>query len=254
MSTPWEIDPTEPDRDGAGAEGGAMGGDAAGDSNLPPPLQPPEEIDRTNPFQPTGTSTPYPSDSVDEQIELANMALDEGDVTFETIPLIIDKTDFTSAESKERTIHKITRFIKSQFPKANLAKIDPIGFGHTSETEREVVAFGKGSREKYAETRVFKKTRGGGFLRAFTIKFKDLLGPSRDEEQQQLTEANQEVKADKQELAEAERQLKEAERLASIQQTATNEVNTLRNRIERAQASIDALEGEQGQGSNLGPN
>ena len=68
MSTPWEIDPTESDRDGAGAEGGAMGGDSAGDSNLPPPLQPPEDIDRTNPFKPTsGTSTPYPSDSFDEQ-------------------------------------------------------------------------------------------------------------------------------------------------------------------------------------------
>ena len=41
MSTPWEIDPTTTDRDGAGAAGGAMGGDSAGDSTLPPPLKPP---------------------------------------------------------------------------------------------------------------------------------------------------------------------------------------------------------------------
>ena len=57
MASPWKIDPTDPaDRDGAN-EGGAVGGggDSAGDSTLPPPLQPPEDIDRTNPFQPRGS-------------------------------------------------------------------------------------------------------------------------------------------------------------------------------------------------------
>ena len=34
MTEPWEVDPTKDDRDGAGAEGGAMGGDSAGDSTL----------------------------------------------------------------------------------------------------------------------------------------------------------------------------------------------------------------------------
>ena len=81
MTEPWEIDPTDPDgdRDGAGAEGGAVGGDSAGDSTLPPSLQPPEEVDRTNPFEPTGgTSTPYPPpDDAGETIELGYMDLDE---------------------------------------------------------------------------------------------------------------------------------------------------------------------------------
>ena len=54
MSEPWETDPTNPDRDGAGAEGGAVGGDSAGDTTLPPPLQPPQDVDSTNPFEPTG--------------------------------------------------------------------------------------------------------------------------------------------------------------------------------------------------------
>ena len=78
MTEPWEVDPTDPDRDGAVAEGGAMGGDSAGDTTLPPPLQPPHNIDRNNPFNPPdGTSTPCPSDNVDEEIELTNMSLDE---------------------------------------------------------------------------------------------------------------------------------------------------------------------------------
>ena len=54
MTESWEIDPTntDGDRDGAGAEGSAVGGDSAGDTTLPPQLQPPEDIDRTNPFNP----------------------------------------------------------------------------------------------------------------------------------------------------------------------------------------------------------
>ena len=90
MATPVEFDPTYPEgnRDGAGAEGGAMGGDSAGDSTLPPPLQPTEEIDRTNPFQPTGgTSTPYPPpDDGGEAMEMSHMPLDEWELDPDDIP------------------------------------------------------------------------------------------------------------------------------------------------------------------------
>ena len=46
-----------------------------------------------------------------------------------------------------------------------------------------------------------------------------------------------------------QKKLKEAERIASLKQTAADEVKNLRGRIEQAQARIEALEEEQG--SNL---
>ena len=118
MSTPWEIDPTVPDRDGAGAEGGAVGGDSAGDSNLPPPLQPQEDRERPNPFQPTGASTSYPPDDGGEAIELSNMPNEEVTAFLgpDYIPTVIDYVD---EEERENWVKKVKRFIKDLFPNVN---------------------------------------------------------------------------------------------------------------------------------------
>ena len=228
MASPWEIDPTDPGRDGAGAEGGAVGGDSAGDSTLPPP----QDIDRTNPFQPQGSSTPYSSHDSGEAIELANMNLDE-------VPLLFDSDD------QQRAIDDTNRLIQDKFPQADFSRIDPIGFGKKPENLGEIVTFGKGKGDKYGETRVFKKD-GSGFLKAFTDKFSKALGPSAKD---LIAQDNQELRGLKQRKAEAEKQLKEAERVALIKQKATDEVQKLRERIEQAQARIDNLEEEQG--SNL---
>ena len=81
------FDPTKTTDEGAGAEGGAVGGDSAGDTNLPPPLQPPPHIDRTNPYEPTGgTSTPKPPRDIDEEIELTNWTFEHGELNFDDIP------------------------------------------------------------------------------------------------------------------------------------------------------------------------
>ena len=242
MSTPWEIDPTEPDRDGAGAEGGAMGGDSAGDSNLPPPLQPPEDIDRTNPFQPNGASTPYPTGDTGETIELSEMDLNELDVVPDEVPLL---QDFLDAEDQQKAIDDTNRLIQDKFPNVDFSQIDPIGWGKKPENQGEIVSFGKGKGGKFGETRVLKKG-GRGFLKAFTDKFSKALGPSAED---LIAQDNQELRELKQRQAEAERQLKEAERFALIKQKATDEVQKLRGRLEQAQARIDALKEEQG--SNL---
>ena len=115
MSTPWEIDPTTTDRDGAGAgaEGGAMGGDSAGDSTLPLPLQTPEDIDRTNPFQPTGASTPYPPVDTGETIKLSTMDLNELDVPPDEVPLL---TDFLHSDDQQKAIDDTNQLIKDKFP------------------------------------------------------------------------------------------------------------------------------------------
>ena len=236
MATPW--DPTDPegDRDGAGAEGGAMGGDSAGDSTLPPPLQPPQDIDKTNPFNPTGTSTPYPPpDDAGETMELSNIKLDEWELDQDDIPLL---TGFRSAEDKQTILDRAIRFIKDKLPKVNFKKLGPIGWSKKPGNEDTMVSFGPHGGEE----RVFKKD-GSGFLKSFTDRFKTPLGPSAEDI---LAEENQEVRELNQRKNEAEKQLKEAERIASIKQTAADEVKNLRGRIEQAQARIEALEEEHG--------
>ena len=242
MSTPWEIDPTETDRDGAGAEGGAVGGDSAGDSNLPPPLQTQEDRDRPNPFQPKGASTPYPPEDTGEAIELSAMDLNELDVPPDEVPLL---TDFFNSDDQQKAIDDTNQLIKEKFPNVDFSQIGPIGFGKKPENQGEIVSFGKGKGGKFGETRVLKKG-GRGFLKAFTDKFSKAFGPTAED---LIAQDNQELRALKQRQAEAERQLKEAERIALIKQKATDEVKKLRGRIEQAQARIGALEAEQG--SNL---
>ena len=76
------------------------GGDSAGDTNLPPPLQPPQEVDRTQPFQPGATSTPYqPPGDDGEEIELSNLDLDE--MEFDPNDIIPLFTDIMSEDKKQ---------------------------------------------------------------------------------------------------------------------------------------------------------
>ena len=143
MSTPWEIDPTEPDRDGAGAEGGAVGGDSAGDSNLPPPLQPQEDSDRPNPFQPTGASTSYPPDDGGEAIELSNVPSAEATAFLgpDYIPSVTE-VDYVDEEEMENQIERIKRFIKDRFPNVDFAELGAIGLGKKIENKFRFVKFG----------------------------------------------------------------------------------------------------------------
>ena len=239
MATPGEIEPTEPGRDGAGAEDGAVGGDSASDSALPPPLQPPQDIDRTNPFQPQGSSTPYPSHDSGEAIELATMNLEEMGLPPDEIPLL---EDFLNPDDQQRAIDDTNRLIQDMFLQADFSRIDPIGFGKKPENRGEIVTFGKGKGGKYGETRVLKKD-GSGFLKSFTDKFKKALGPRAEEV---LTEKTQDERALRQKLAEEERQLKGKEQQTALEQKAAENVRNLTKRIEQTRAKREGLETEHG--------
>ena len=162
MTEPWEIDPTDPDGEGAGAEGGAVGGDSAGDTTLQPPLQPQQDVDRTNPFEPGASSTPYPPDDTGEAIELGNMDFDK-------------KLNRLTEEYKQKKIDNTLRMFKDKFPKVDFYKLGPIGWGKREENIGEIVQFGK----KLGETRVLKKD--GGLLKSFTNRFKTALGESAED-------------------------------------------------------------------------
>ena len=238
MATPGEIDPTEPGRDGAGTEGGAVGGDSAGDSTLPPPLQPPDDIDRTNPFLPQGSSTPYPSHDSGEAIELATMNLEEMGLPPDEVPLL---SDFLDPDEQQKAIDETNRLIQDKFPQADFSRIDPIGFGKKPENRGEIVTFGKGKGGKYGETRVVKKD-GSGLLKAFTDKFKKALGPRAEEviaqDNQDIREGRQKVKAGEQDLREKEQQQN------TLKQRSADNIQHLERRLEQTQAKIAALEKE----------
>ena len=239
MASPGEIDPTEPGRDGAGAEGGAVGGDSAGDSTLPPPLQPPRDIDRTNPSQPQGSSTPYPSHDSGEAIELATMNLNEFDLPPDEVPLLLE--DMLDPDDQQRAIDDTNRLIQDKFPQADFSRIDPIGFGKKPENRGEIVTFSKGKGGKYGETRVLKKD-GSGLLKAFTDRFKKALGPRAEEvitqDNQDIREGRQKVKAGEQDLREKEQQQN------TVAQRSAYNIQHLKRRLEQTQAKIADLEKE----------
>ena len=137
----FDFDPTTTtESEGAGAEG-AVGEDSAGDTNLPPPLQPPQRPDITNPFQPTGaTSTPYKTPGDDaEEIELSNLDPENTDFDPDDIPLL---TDFMSENEIETAIDKTRRLIKDKFKKADFHKLRPIGWNKKPENQFDIVSFG----------------------------------------------------------------------------------------------------------------
>ena len=241
MSTPWEIDPTEPDRDGTGAaEGGAVGGDSAGDSNLPPPLQPPEDIDRTDPFQPQGASTPYPDDDDGEAIELSSLTDKEADAFLlgpDHIPTVTE-VDFVDADVKERQLERVKRFIKDKFPKVDFAKLGLIGLGKRLENQFKFVKFGG----RGGESRIIKADNSG-LLKSFVDSNREALGKSAEE---LSAEKNQDERALRQRLAEEERQLKEREKQATLEQKTAENVRNLTRRLEQTRAKREGIEEEHG--------
>ena len=234
MTEPWEIDPTNTDGNRDGAEGGAVGGDSAGDTTLPPPLQPPQEVDRTNPFNPTGgTSTPYPSDNVDEEIELTNMNLDDAGWDFSDVPLL---KAYTTESEKETAVEKVKRFIRDQRKRADFSKIGPIGWGKRPENREEIVVFGP----KGGKTRIVKQD-GSGLLKSFTSRFKKPLGPSSEEI---LAEENQEVREARQVYKAKVEKIEKQKRMEAIKKSAQKLLNDHNAKIEKAEARLASLQEE----------
>ena len=231
MSEPWEIG------EGAGAESGAVGGDSAGDTTLPPPLQPPSDIDKTNPFEPTGgTSTPYPPDDAGEAIESGNMNLED---VFEFDPDDIPpvtEVDYIDANEKETIIEQAKRYIKDKFRNVDFKKLGPIGLGKKDKNKYQLVRYGV----KGGEDRIFKKDRSG-LLKSFTDKAKSALGPNSEE---LLAKENQEVREAKKMVLESEKELKEKTKRAKLEQIAKNEKQKLEGKIEKNKETIGVLEEE----------
>jgi len=132
-----------------------------------------QEVNRTQPFQPGAASTPYHGG---EQIQMQTMMHEHSglpDTSYAETPLL---SDFVHAEEKQRNVKKAYEYIKGRFPKVDFKKLGPIGFGKKQSTQSDIVSYGP----KGGETLIFKKD-GSGFLKSFTDKFKNTLGPSAEQ-------------------------------------------------------------------------
>ena len=190
-----------------------------------------KEADRTSPFQPCATSSPYHHG---EQHEMQTMHHERSglpEISFdESIPLL---EGFINQDDKPALLERARAFIKSKFPKLDFGKLGPIGFGKKPGNENTIVSFGT----RGGETEIFKKNEKG-LLKNFTDKFKTSLGP---EAESLIAQDNDDIRENRQRLIEAEKQLRDAEKIASEREKAAQEEQVLRNKIERTQARIDQL-------------
>ena len=188
-----------------------------------------QEVNRTQPFQPGAASTPYHGG---EQHEMQTMMHEQSGLPDTSY----DETLLIEPEERQRILDIALNFIKSRFPKAELRKIDPIGFSKKG-TREDIVSFGP----KGGETKIFKKD--GDFQKSFIGRFSKYLGPSAEEiiAQDRNTAVEQ-----RQRLAEAERQQREADNIAAQRDEESQEIQNLSSQTERVDALIEAIQEEQG--------
>ena len=142
----------------------------------------PEDSDRTQPFEPGGTSTPAGGESI-PMTTRTSLPQERGPRTAETsfttppdsIPTV-SEVDFVDEEEKERTIARAKRFIQDKFPKVDFAELGPIGLGKRAENRFSFVKFGpKGGEERII------KADNSDLLKSFVANNKKALGESAEE-------------------------------------------------------------------------
>jgi len=160
------------------------------------------------------------------------------DTSYAETPLL---GDFMHPEEKQTFVEKSKEYIKAHFTNVDFSKLGPISIGKKGATKGEMVVLGT----KGGEAQIFKKD-GSGFMKSFTDRFSKTLGPTAE---QIIAEDRDTLQEQRQRLAEAEKQQREAEKIAAEREKELLEMEDLKQKTERAQAQIDALQEEQG--SNL---
>ena len=189
----------------------------------------PPEIDSTWPFDPGAASTPS------ERYEMQTMMHEQSDLhdaSYEKIPLL-------SAQSQQaRSWDALTRL----FPRASAADLET-SYSANGRLQVKKAGFGKKAYFLFTTDRSTKKEQLNPSL---TKEIKDALGQSAE---QIIAEDRETIREQRQRLAEAENQQRQAEALAAERGKQSQEIQNLSQQIERTQASIDAL--QEDQGSNL---
>ena len=201
-----------------------------------------QEFDSTWSFGPGAASTPH---NGGEQYEMQTMMHEQSDLpdtSYEKAPLL-RRTGLIGDLQKESALRqkmkKSVDMIKAKFPRANFDAIK-IRRG-SGKNAGKIVAIGS----RGGEYKILKDDESD-LTKSFFDSFKNKLGTRAEEI---LIEERNAIQEQRQRLAEAENQKRLANALAAEKEKEEQEVENLRQQVERTQARIDGLQEEQG--SNL---
>ena len=142
-----------------------------------------------------------------------------------------------SEEDRAKQIERVRRLIKANYPNA---KLDGLVIGFSKKRPMDIVVFGP----KGGETKIVLND-GSALQRSFLnlTYVKKALGQQAEQiiEEDRNTAAQQ-----RQRLEEAEKQFMEAQKIAAEREKEAQEIQDLEGKIERTNASIDAIQQEQG--------
>ena len=227
-----------------------------------------QEVDTTRPFKPSAASTPY---HFWEQHEMQIMQEEQSglpDTSYEETPLlsgsirdadierrlaalredpltgIINTTQMMDAsinplseEDRAKQIKRVKRLIKAQYPNA---KVDSLVIRFSTKKPMDIVVVGP----KGGETKIVLND-GSSLQKSFLNQtfVKKALGQQAEQiiEEDRSTAAQQ-----RQRLEEAEKQFMEAEKISAEREKEVQEIQDLEGKIERTNASIDAIQQEHG--------
>ena len=201
-----------------------------------------QEVDTTRSFHPGASSTPYYGAG---QYEMQTMMHEQSglpDTSYEETPLLRRTGSITDLQQESALRQKIKRsvdMIKAKFRRANF-EIMKIRRG-TGKNVGTIVAIGS----KGGEYKILKDDESD-FTKSFLDSFKTKLGPRAEEI---ILQDRNTIQEQRQRLAEAENQERLANVLAAEKEKEEQEVEDLRQQVERTQARIDSLQEEHG--SNL---
>ena len=187
-----------------------------------------EEVNRTQPFQPGASSTPYHGG---EAHEMANMAPEE-DGLGDTVPLIPKYDAFVHPEDKATLVDRFKDFIKAKAPRVDFNRI-VIGLGKKQTNQGKAVAFGP----KGDETVVFKQD--GTFTASFSKQYSGALGPSAEEI---LAEDQMTLRDTQQRVTEAQQLEGRLNAQAEKQQQEAQERQRFETQLEQINQRIDNME------------
>ena len=192
------------------------------------------EVDTTRPFQPNAASTPYQT-MMHEQSGMP-------DTSYEETPLLRRTGSIGDLQRESALRQKMKNavdMIKAKFPSADF-EIMKIRRGSGKNTGNIVAIGTRGGEYKIL------KDDGSDLTKSFLDSFKKKLGPRAEEI---LLEDRNTIQEQRQRLAEAENQERLANALAAEKEKEEQEIENLRQQVERTQTRIDALQEEHG--SNL---
>ena len=165
------------------------------------------------------------------------MRIDELTGIINTTKMMDTSVNPLSEEDKAIQIERVKNLIRNKYPNADLKKII-IWF--STKKPMDIVAIGP----KGGETKIVLDDGSGLQSRFLNLTFvKNALGQAAE---QIIAEDRNTAQEQHQRLVEAEKQLREAEKLAAESEKEAQEMQDLERKIERTQASVDAIQKQQG--------